>query len=85
MHQAKHPEFVGHAGILVKETYNTLMLLRENDRLVTVPKRNVIFALRAPLGPAGPTKCFLLYGNALAMRSSDRSTRKFKQKLTIDM
>ncbi|KAF8525846.1 RNase P/MRP, p29 subunit [Hysterangium stoloniferum] len=87
---AKNPALVGLSGIVIHETENTFKVITTKNKLKVIPKHNSTFVFTIPLyapAAAEPTEVpepmieFELYGDQFAFRSSDRATRKFKQKL----
>lgn len=77
--QSKCPTYVGISGIVVQETHNTLKLICKDDRLRSVPKAGSIFTFTLDQVE------FSLYGNHIKFRPSDRATRKFKERSTIEL
>jgi len=87
---AKNPALVGLSGIVIHETENTFKVITLKNKLKVIPKHNSTFVFTIPLyapAAAEPTDVpepmieFELYGDQFTFRSSDRATRKFKQKL----
>ncbi|KAJ1735969.1 RNase P/RNase MRP complex subunit [Coemansia sp. Benny D160-2] len=78
--RAKCPNYVGIKGIVAQETKNVFRIIAEDDRLVTVPKAHNVFTLELPSG----TEC-QIYGSQFVYRASERATRKFKPKPTVDL
>ncbi|KAH7097367.1 RNase P/MRP, p29 subunit [Auriculariales sp. MPI-PUGE-AT-0066] len=92
--RAKNPFLVGRTGIIVHETENTFKIV------TLIPKRNSVFGFSLPLyGPPPvedsgqlllvhtpePEIEFELYGNQFCYKASDRASRKFKHKETIEL
>ncbi|KAJ2445568.1 RNase P/RNase MRP complex subunit, partial [Coemansia sp. RSA 2424] len=78
--RARCPNYVGIAGIVAQETKNVFRIITEADRLVAVPKAHCVFTLLLP----GDIQC-LIYGDQFAFRASERATKKFKPKPSIDI
>ncbi|KZO89888.1 RNase P subunit p29-like protein [Calocera viscosa TUFC12733] len=92
--RAKNADLVGRGGIVVHETENTFKVVTAKDELKVLPKRNSVFTLRVPVyavrpgtgeEDGGPMWEFELYGNQVCFRSSERASRKFKFKETIEL
>ncbi|KZT57639.1 hypothetical protein CALCODRAFT_469457 [Calocera cornea HHB12733] len=96
--RAKNLDLKGRGGIVVHETENTFKVVTAQDQLKQIPKRGSVFSLRVPLyqmrpgaGEGGgdaegvPWMEFELYGNQVCFRSSERASRKFKFKETIEL
>lgn len=66
---------VGLQGIVLQETQNTFKIIGIDDRVRTIPKTHTVFTFTA-LGYK-----FTIYGQNMMYRSSDRSARKYKDKL----
>lgn len=79
--QSKNPSLVGHKGIVMKETENTLVIISVDNRLRTLLKADCIFNLYVdehyPL--------FVLHGQHLCYRTALRSKVKIKSKPTIQL
>ncbi|KAJ2809455.1 RNase P/RNase MRP complex subunit [Coemansia guatemalensis] len=78
--RARCPNFIGISGIMAQETKNAFKFITEDDRLVVVPKTHCVFALNLPSG----AQC-LIYGDQFMFRASDRASRKFKPKPSVDL
>lgn len=72
--RARDPTLVGHCGIVVAETANTLVIVTRADRALTIPKNVSVVALSFA---DVKIEVFL---PALAFRASERSARKIKKK-----
>jgi ribonuclease P protein subunit POP4 len=70
---------IGTEGIVLQETQNTFKIITSNDRILTIPKGHTVFQFA--LGD----HLFTLYGNQLRYRSSERTTRKFKDKFFFNL
>jgi RNase P/RNase MRP subunit p29 len=70
------PQHVGNCGIVLQETKNVFKLIRTDNRVVAIPKFISDFGFRID------DFCFILYGNAYRMKSSERSVKKLKRKLS---
>ncbi|KAJ2486089.1 RNase P/RNase MRP complex subunit [Coemansia sp. RSA 2050] len=79
--RAKCPNYVGVSGIVAQETKNVFRVITKDDKLATVPKAHCVFALELP---SPSTRC-LVYGSQFAFRPSDRASKKFKPKPTVDL
>ncbi|KAJ2784005.1 RNase P/RNase MRP complex subunit [Coemansia javaensis] len=78
--RARCPNFVGISGILAQETKNTFKIITRDDRLAVVPKAHCVFALDLP-----PASQCLIYGDQFTYRASERATKKFKSRPTVDL
>ncbi|KAJ2358365.1 enolase-phosphatase E1 [Coemansia sp. RSA 2618] len=78
--RSKCPNFVGISGIVAQETKNAFKIITEDDRLVVVPKARCVFALQLPSND----QC-LIYGDQFMYRASERASKKFKAKPTVDL
>ncbi|KAJ1800821.1 RNase P/RNase MRP complex subunit [Coemansia sp. RSA 2399] len=78
--RAKCPNYVGIRGIVAQETKNVFKIISSDDRLVTVPKAHNVFTLDLPSN----VQC-QIYGSQFAYRASERASRKFKPKPTVDL
>ncbi|EJU04772.1 hypothetical protein DACRYDRAFT_114099 [Dacryopinax primogenitus] len=97
--RAKNLDLQGAGGIVLRETENTFRVITAKDELQVLPKKGSVFTLRIPVyavNPAastaegggtggGPEMEFEMYGNQMCFRSSDRASRKFKFKDTIEL
>jgi ribonuclease P protein subunit POP4 len=73
------PSVIGISGILVQETTSTFRLVTHSNQLKTILKHQHIFTLSHHL-------ClFELYGSHFCSRIAERSSKKFKQKATIQL
>ncbi|KAI9505854.1 ribonuclease P protein subunit p29 [Coemansia spiralis] len=78
--RAKCPNYIGIKGIVAQETKNVFKIITKEDRLVTVPKAHCVFMLELPSG----LQC-QIYGNQFAFRASERASKKFKPKPTVEL
>ncbi|KAJ1667657.1 RNase P/RNase MRP complex subunit [Coemansia sp. RSA 1813] len=78
--KAKCPNYIGIKGIVAQETKNVFKIITLDNRLVTVPKAHNVFTLELQTG----VQC-QIYGSQFAYRASERASRKFKPKPTIDL
>lgn len=78
--RSRCPNYVGIGGIVVEESKNGLRIITREDCLVLVPKAHSVFEMELPNG----AKC-LLYGGQIRFRASERATKKFKPKPTVDL
>lgn len=72
--RSKDPGLVGISGILIAETANTVMIITQKNKAVTVPKNVTVIRIKFD----GVEVEILL--PALAFRASERSARKIKKK-----
>ncbi|KAJ1941487.1 hypothetical protein GGF37_003532 [Kickxella alabastrina] len=78
--RAKCPNFIGISGIVAQETKNVFKIITQEDTLAVVPKARCVFSLEFSSG----AQC-LIYGDQFAFRASERSSKKFKPKPSIDL
>ncbi|KAJ1836074.1 RNase P/RNase MRP complex subunit [Coemansia sp. RSA 2711] len=78
--RSKCPNFVGLAGIVAQETKNAFKLITQDDRLVVVPKARCVFTLHLP----SDAQC-LIYGDQFMYRASERASKKFKPRPSVDL
>eukprot|EP00741_Cyanophora_paradoxa_P003086 tig00000663_g2995.t1 len=78
--KSKCPSLVGIEGIMLQETEHTFRIITPADRIAVVPKVASVFAVRL-----SPTHEALLYGVHLRHRTAERSVKKFKNKVTVDL
>lgn len=77
--RSKCPSYIGASGILLQETKNTFKIITKENQLKMIPKSNSVFTFELE------SFVFTIHGNHFRYRSSERSTRKFKRKPTIDL
>ncbi|KAI0223499.1 Ribonuclease P protein subunit p29 [Lamellibrachia satsuma] len=77
--RAKCPSLVGACGIVLQETKNTLRIIAKDDRLKTIPKQNTVFTIKID------GYVVTIYGNNFRYKATDRSSRRFRTRHTIDM
>jgi len=77
--QSKCASYVGTCGIMVKETKLVFNIITRDDELKAIPKANSIFSFKYK------NYLFNLHGNQLLGQSAERSSKKYKQKPTIDL
>ncbi|KAG0328735.1 RNase P/RNase MRP complex subunit [Podila humilis] len=77
--RSKCPTYIGATGIVAQETENVFKIITLNNSLRVIPKVNNVFSI------AIKNSVFTLHGNQFRYRSSQRSTKKFKSKPTIDL
>ncbi|KAL7753531.1 RNase P/RNase MRP complex subunit [Sorochytrium milnesiophthora] len=77
--KAKCPTYVGLRGILISEQMNVFRIITPKNELKHIPKHGcqICFTVK--------DRVFTLYGDQLAFRASDRATRKFKSKQSVDI
>ncbi|KAJ1675251.1 RNase P/RNase MRP complex subunit [Spiromyces aspiralis] len=79
VNKSKCPSYVGHTGIVVQETKQLFRIITQDDRLLNIPKANSTFKLEV-----GNRK-YILYGSHMLYRASERASKKFKPKPTVDL
>nr|SVE76731.1 EOG090X0GV5 [Daphnia longispina] len=77
--RSKCPSYIGAKGIVVLETKNTFQIICEDDKLKIIPKRDSVFMFTISRWT------FTLFGNHMNIRPSERASRKFKSRPTIDL
>jgi len=77
--RSKCPSYIGVKGIVILETKNTLKIICADDQLRTIPKKDSVFMFIIRKWT------FTLFGNHLNIRPSERASRKFKSRTTIDL
>lgn len=77
--RAKCPSLVGACGIVLQETKNTLKIIAKDDRVKTIPKQNTVFTIEID------GYVITIYGNNFRYKTTDRSSRRFRTRHTIDM
>nr|SVE73274.1 EOG090X0GV5 [Ceriodaphnia reticulata] len=77
--RSKCPSYIGAIGIVVLETKNTFQIICEDDQLRIIPKRDSVFTFNISRWS------FTLFGNHMNIRPSERASRKFKSRPTIDL
>ncbi|XP_046460161.1 ribonuclease P protein subunit p29-like [Daphnia pulex] len=77
--RSKCPSYIGAKGIVVQETKNTFQIICEEDKLKIIPKRDSVFTFNISRWT------FTLFGNHMNIRPSERASRKFKSRPTIDL
>lgn len=77
--RSKCPSYIGVKGIVILETKNTLKIICPDDQLRTIPKRDSVFMFIIRKWT------FTLFGNHLNIRPSERASRKFRSRVTIDL
>lgn len=71
---SKNPTLIGSEGIVVQETRNTFLIIKQTNRLLTLPKRESIFEFG--IG----RKTYKIHGCNLLFTTQTRSKVKYKQK-----
>ncbi|EME32850.1 alpha-1,3-mannosyl-glycoproteinbeta-1,2-N-acetylglucosaminyltransferase isoform 1 [Galdieria sulphuraria] len=74
--RSKAPQQVGNWGIVLQETSNVFKLIRPDNTVVAVPKEISDWGCRID------EFCFVLHGKAYRMKSSERSVKKLKRKIS---
>ncbi|KAI8815005.1 hypothetical protein BJ742DRAFT_481 [Cladochytrium replicatum] len=77
--RSKCPTYVGQSGILLKETENMFELIGNDNKLRSIPKMNSVFTFQIK------GQLVTLYGNQFCTRSSERISKKFKSKPTVEL
>ncbi|KAG0273861.1 RNase P/RNase MRP complex subunit, partial [Linnemannia gamsii] len=77
--RSKCPTFIGVSGIVAQETENVFKIITPNNALRVVPKVNSVFTIHIR------NSLFTLHGNQFRYRASQRSSKKFKSRPTIDL
>ncbi|KAG0366371.1 RNase P/RNase MRP complex subunit [Gamsiella multidivaricata] len=77
--RSKCPSYVGASGIVAQETENVFKIITPNNALLVIPKTNNVFKIHIR------DSIFTLHGNQFRYRASQRSSKKFKSKPTIDL
>ncbi|KAF8943041.1 RNase P/RNase MRP complex subunit [Haplosporangium gracile] len=77
--RSKCPTFIGVSGIVAQETENVFKIITPNNALRVVPKVNSMFTIHIK------NSLFTLHGNQFRYRASQRSSKKFKSRPTIDL
>ena len=75
---SKCASYVGHTGIVIKESQNTFTIVNLEDEQKTIPKRNTVFAFKHG------NVMFKLYGNNFKVKPSLRCSKRFKDKPTTE-
>lgn len=77
--RSKCPSYVGTTGILVQELRHVFKIITKEDKLKVIPKRNSVFEVEI--------NGFVshIYGNKFEQRASERSSKKYKVKGTMDL
>ncbi|KAJ9088070.1 RNase P/RNase MRP complex subunit [Entomophthora muscae] len=73
------PNLIGLSGIVAQETKNAFLVITKQDRLITLPKAGSVFSLQIQ------GTVFLLFGNQLLMRASERAVKKLKPRPTVEL
>ncbi|KAJ3155770.1 RNase P/RNase MRP complex subunit [Geranomyces michiganensis] len=77
--KAKCPTLIGLAGIIIKETENTFVIVTPSNAVKNIPKRNTVFTFETQ------GRLFTLYGSQIRVRAGERAAKKFKDKPTVDI
>ncbi|KAI6653613.1 hypothetical protein LOD99_3508 [Oopsacas minuta] len=75
---SKCNSYIGHTGIVIKESQNTFTIVTLKDERKTIPKRNTVFAFNYG------NVMFKLFGNNFRVRPSLRCSKRFKDKPTTE-
>ncbi len=68
------PSLIGHCGIVLVERKNTFLIVNKKSELLLLVKRGSVFAMQIN------GLIVKLFGDALRVRSAERSVQKFRQK-----
>ncbi|KAF9998121.1 RNase P/RNase MRP complex subunit [Modicella reniformis] len=77
--RSKCPTYVGITGIIAQETENVFKIITPSNALQVIPKANNVFTV--PIR----NSLFTVHGNQFRYRASQRSSKKFKSKPTVDL
>ncbi|KAI1317448.1 RNase P/RNase MRP complex subunit [Mortierella claussenii] len=77
--RSKCPTYIGTSGIVAQETENVFKIITPTNALQVIPKTNNVFTIRVR------DSVFTVHGNQFRYRASQRSSKKFKSKPTIDL
>ncbi|KAF9908663.1 RNase P/RNase MRP complex subunit [Linnemannia zychae] len=77
--RSKCPSYIGVSGIVAQETENVFKIITPTNALRVVPKVNSVFTIHIK------NSLFTLHGNQFRYRASQRSSKKFKSRPTIDL
>lgn len=77
--KSKCPSLVSIEGIILLETKNLFSIITPSNELKKVPKQNSVFEFEV----AG--RKVTLYGNNFRFKASERSTRNFKTRPTVEL
>lgn len=82
--QAKCPSTVGISGIVVQETMNTFVIMKNNNTPVVIPKGGSVFSCSLETQNSSPIE-WHLFGDQLKQQSGIRSSKKFKSKPSVTL
>lgn len=74
---SKNPTLIGIEGIVVQETMNTFMVIKETNALVTIPKRDSLFEFKID------NKLFRIHGCNLLFSIKKRIKVKYKDRRSV--
>eukprot|EP01086_Lenisia_limosa_P004252 TRINITY_DN19343_c0_g1_i1.p1 TRINITY_DN19343_c0_g1~~TRINITY_DN19343_c0_g1_i1.p1 ORF type:complete len:185 (+),score=27.66 TRINITY_DN19343_c0_g1_i1:240-794(+) len=77
--EARCDSQTGLTGICILESENTLTLVTEKDRTITIAKEGILFSFEAC------SKKFTLIGSHFTYKPGDRAGRKFKTKTALSL
>jgi len=92
--RSRCPSFVHLSGLLLQETSELMRILTVRNEVKSVMKRGSVFQIRvgqvdengeAEKGMEKWDRVFEVYGDQMALRSSERTVKKFKQKPNIQL
>ena len=75
---SKCRSYIGHTGIVIRESQNTFTIVNLKDEKKVIPKRNTVFAFKFG------NVMFKLFGNNFRVRPSLRCSKRFKDKPTTE-
>ena len=78
--QCIQPSMVGVTGIVLQETESAFLLITKANRLKAIPKDGTVFSVAL-----SSSDVMTLYGSHFTGRSSERTSKKFKWKSTIEL
>ncbi|XP_054257433.1 ribonuclease P protein subunit p29 isoform X2 [Macrosteles quadrilineatus] len=77
--RAKCPSLVGTRGIVLMDTKNTFRLIATDNIIRTIPKESCVFKLHLQ------NFSLTLYGRHLCIKPAERSTKKIRSNLSVDL
>ncbi|XP_053617701.1 ribonuclease P protein subunit p29 [Plodia interpunctella] len=77
--RSKCPSYVGKSGICIMDTKNTFKIVSEDNKVITIPKKECVFEMMLK------NFRFTIFGKHLCARPAERSTKKIKSILHPDL
>ncbi|CAG8563896.1 9625_t:CDS:2 [Paraglomus occultum] len=77
--KSKCASYIGVSGIMIQETENMFKIITSSDELKNIPKGHSVFTVNIR------DTVFSIYGNQFRCRAALRTTKKFKNKPSIDL